>query len=165
MNQLEEFIRQSKIKSARPIRGFLYRRVLFGHNAEWTLKHPLKTLKGELSRRRNIIKNERDRAKNIFGFADRWDFFSSNAEAQIRVLTWFKEKGMSFPGQFVDNGGVEAWHDKLDIMIDGFQAALDVDQAELSDGWDAYLVERTKCEERLAVGMAVYAEFYLNLWD
>lgn len=105
-----------------------------------------------------------ERVADHFAKRDYWAFMSHNAEAQVKALTWFRDESGGFPGGPGAATPAE-WRERLDEMIDAWQAVLDIDRWE--EVWSNEMIGayRAECEERFRAGMAVYTKWYFHLWD
>ena len=161
--EFETLMAEMDAERAQPIRGFLKRRSFMGHNIHFLVFNPIKGVKTVYRGARADVRNRYGRVKNNFGRSDIWSFHYVNAQAQIKALTALKN-GIGYPSEFVDNGGPEAWYAVVDQMIDGFQAAVDIDDIPY-ENWDQFQKLNDECQARIEAGFAVYAKHYLNLWD
>jgi hypothetical protein len=106
--------------------------------------------------------HESERASNGFSTYDWWNFCDYMSWVNIQALEKFKT-GAGYPGDLAEaphgnGGGMEAWVAELDIMIDGFNAHL-----EMQNNWRESTVK--DCKARYDKGMALYAKRFSSLWD
>jgi hypothetical protein len=104
----------------------------------------------------DLERHKRERAENGFSVFDWWNFNSYLAWVNIQGLKKFKEEGSGYPA----NSSLEEWNEMLDIMIEGFEAF----ETYMNDCPDS----REEIEALLAthrVGMKLYAEQFVHLWD
>lgn len=114
------------------------------------------------SREYDTEMHERQRAERGFSTYDWWNFNSHLCYVIIGGLEKFKT-GHGFPVY----GGVETfddWVERLDAMIEGFQARYTLDNEFCPDGqdrdeWTAGL------EEKWKKGAELFITFFPSLWD
>lgn len=131
--------------------------------------------------------------ENDIVFEDKhiWGFSSTNARFQIKALKRLKEIAHGYPSLLES---MEAWHDTLDLMIDGFQAILDLDDkmppapvpmgephliqdpqtgyytlnpavAPPPEWFKACRDHEILCMQRFEAGLVIYGKYYMHLWD
>lgn len=92
------------------------------------------------------------------GYNDRfvWDFKREMADLHIKTLTQLKDQKVGYP-----SGLTQAkWTKILETIIDGFKA-----QQEIDAMWDLDRKAEAKLQKQWKEGMALYTEWYSNLWD
>jgi len=169
MNLMNQYYEKKRI------RNWIRNKSVFGKNGIWAIQHPFQTLKSGQHRIYTSIQNTLGRSKNNFGKRDIWNFFISNAEAQVKALTLFKQNSSGFPTQMYDEISVKSifditpeesrlarirWLDHIDIMIDGWQAVIDKDVF-----FDYSASEIHAADLRFEIGMRTYVKYYECLWD
>lgn len=118
----------------------------------WTIKYRLLDLKYKL----RWPKCWYQRAKNGYSYMDVWNLFHYMSNIMIPALEDLKVNGHGFPA----NQTIEEWNSNLDIMIEGFKAALRISDCD----WDSP-EELDKLEKIHKTGMRVFGENFLGLWD
>lgn len=92
------------------------------------------------------------------GYCDRqvWGFKSEVAELNVKLLTELRDCKVGYPYGLTQ----KKWDKILGKIIDGFKAQLELDAM-----WDCNKKEEAKLEKQWKEGMALYTEWYDNLWD
>lgn len=98
-------------------------------------------------------KHRNERASQGFSEYDWWNFCDYIAWVNIAALEKFKT-GVGHPG---DLNSMDEWIAELQIMIDGFKAHLELNDAELDKMHELNNVR--------AKGLELYAKRFPSLWD
>lgn len=96
--------------------------------------------------------------KNGFLPSDWWGYATKNTERTIKILKHFQKNHYGYPSNLKTP---EDWDKTLQIMIDGFEACLEMDKMD-------YFGNEEKYSELIKIfkkGMNVYSKYYLDLWD
>jgi hypothetical protein len=112
----------------------------------------------------DLEKHLAERAEQGFSTYDWWNFCDYIAWVNINALEKFKT-GAGYPGQL---SGPEEWAELLDQMIDGFKAALEINDLgffEVSDTKENNAARYKAVVARKDKGLALYAEHLNSLWD
>lgn len=126
---------------------------------------------------RNIIRNIKETYRlNTKGYTnyDVYELHHSHSHRMIKLLTELKDSHVGCPSDLFDNtiedGNCHRWEAILQQMIDGFQAAIDIDDIDMDvdyykkhGEWD--YTEYNKLDKKFKKGMKLFTEYYRNLWD
>jgi hypothetical protein len=92
------------------------------------------------------------------GYNDRqvWGFKTEIAELNVKLLTELRDGKVGHPCGLTQ----KKWDKILGKIIDGFKAQLEIDAM-----WDLDKKAEAKLEKQWKEGMALYTEWFANLWD
>lgn len=126
----------------------------------------------------------------VRGYDDsfRWSFYDANARQTLEVLKWMRkskhgspyttdsQKVLKTPVGDIKSTNIddmywhERWDEALGLMIDGFQALLDIDDLFVVDKNGNYDMKATRKEEKKLIkkwkiGSRLFIDNYRGLWD
>ena len=105
------------------------------------------------------IKSNRQLLDRGYTDSDVWGYSIANARRQVLILTQFKDNKAGYPDGMTE----KKWNKILDEIIDGFQSVIDRDEYLFTS--KDYKKELRYFDKRWKKGMALYVEYYFNLWD
>lgn len=88
-----------------------------------------------------------------------YGYVHTMSEISVKALRKMLAYGNSYPG-YDGADTFEKWQSIVEQIIDGFQAVIEMDDYSFTDK-----AKREEAEKRFANGMALYAKWYLHLWD
>lgn len=117
------------------------------------------------------------RARHGHDPSDVWDFWRSNAERHVMLLTKFRDTKVGVPCEVLCGDRAcdtleaqeAAWNEILNQMIDGWKAILESGEVmyDSKGNVDVDNMNRhyAECYQRFRKGMEVYVRHYTGLWD